>query len=242
VRAQARHQLKQDRFSKVTFEAAERTVDWSAAHKSKLIIVSLIAVVVLAVVFGGWFYISQQDEKASLELGQGVRTLSTSLRPSGTPAQPDFPTFASAQERATQAHKQFQAVIDQYPHTRSAEFAHYFLGLTDEDLGDSASAVRELKPVADGHNGEVASLAKLALASVYRSQQNDKGAIDLYNALIAKPTTTVSKAAAQMELAATYQAEAQVQQARTVYQQIQKENPANTAAGQLAAEKLQSLK
>jgi predicted negative regulator of RcsB-dependent stress response len=242
VRAETRHQLKQDRFSKATFEAAGRTVDWSVEHKSKVIMAVVIAAVIAVAVVGGWYYINQQDQKASLEMSQAVRTLSTPLRSPGTPAQEGFPTFPSAQERATQAHKQFQSIVEHYPHTRSAEFAHYFLGLTSADLGDNASAVRELQSVAITHNSDLAALAKFALAAVYRNQHNGKGAMDLYNNLITKPTATVSKAAAQVELAATYESDGQPAEARRIYQQLQKENPSNTAAGQLAAEKLQALK
>ena len=37
MRAETRHQMKQDRFSKATFEAAEKTIHWSQEHQSKLI-------------------------------------------------------------------------------------------------------------------------------------------------------------------------------------------------------------
>jgi len=242
VRAEVRHQLKQDRFSKVTFEAAGRTFDWSVAHKNKLIIFSIVALVLLAAVIGGWFYLSQQDQKASLQLGQALRTLNTPLRSPGTPAEPDLPSFTSSTERGTQARRQFQAIVENYPHTRSAEFARYFLGLTAADLGDNSAAVHELQSVASSRNDDLAGLAKFALASVYRNQHNDKGAMDLYNTLISRPTTTVSKAAAQLELAATYEADGQPREARRVYQQVQKDNPANSAAAQLATEKLRALK
>ena len=242
MRAEVRHQLKQDRFSKVTFEAAGRTVDWSIEHKNKLIVFSAAVAVLLAVLVGGWFYLSQQDQKASLELGQGLRTLNTPLRQPGTPAEPDQPTFTSSAERATQARKQFQAIVQNYPHTRSAEFARYFLGLTEADLGDNTAAARELQSVAMSHNADLSGLAKFGLAAVYRNQHNDKGAMDLYNTLISKPPATVSKAAAQVELAATYEADGQPREARRIYQQMQKENPANSAPAQLATEKLQALK
>jgi TolA-binding protein len=170
-----------------------------------------------------------------------VRTLDTSVRPAGAPAEPDFPSFASAKERATQAHKQFQAIVDGYPHTRTAEFARYFLGLTSSQLGDNATAERDLKDVASSHNDDLAALAKMALATVYRNTKRTKDAIDLYTALIAKPTRSVGKATAQMELADTYKSSQQPAEAKRIYEQMQKENPASEVA-QFATQKLQELK
>ena len=101
MRAETRHQLKQDRFSQATFGAAEATAHWTVEHKSKLIVGGVALVVVLAAAFGGWYYLNQQDQKASIQLNQAVRTLDTSVRPAGSPAEADFPSFASAKERAT---------------------------------------------------------------------------------------------------------------------------------------------
>ena len=241
MRAETRHQLKQDRFSRVTIDAAERTADWSVEHKNKLIVAAIIVLVVVGVAVGAWYYLGQQDQKASLDMSVAVRTLNTPVRPPNMPAQPEAPSFASVAERATTAHKQFQAIIDKYPHTHSAEFAHYFLGLTSADLGDNATAEREFQKVISSASSDVAALAKMALASVYRNTGRNKQAIDLYKELAAKPTTTVGKAAAQMELAATYQSDNQPLEAKRIYETIQKENPA-TEAGQLASSKLQQLK
>jgi predicted negative regulator of RcsB-dependent stress response len=174
-------------------------------------------------------------------LNQAVRTLDTQLRPPGTPADADVPSFTSAKERTTEAHKQFQVIADQYAHTRTAEFARYFLGLTSSQLGDNAAAERDLKSVASGHNEDLAALAKLALASVYRDTNRTKDAIDLYNQLMAKPTRSVGKVTAQMELAETYLSTQQPVEAKRVYEQIQKENPA-TEVAQFASQKLQDLK
>ena len=241
MRAETRHRLKEDRFSLATMGAAEATVHWTEEHKSKLIIGGLALAVVLAAAFGGWYYLNQQDLKASVLLNQAVRTMDTQLRPAGTPAEPEFPTFASAKERTTEAQKQFRSIVDQYPHTRTAEFARYFLGLTSSQLGDNASAGRDLTAVASTHNEDLAALANLALAAVYRDTNRTKDATDLYNQLIAKPTRSVGKTTAQMELAETYVSTQQPAEAKRVYEQIQKENPASEVA-QFATQKLQELK
>ncbi len=241
MRAETRHQLKQDAFSRVTIDAAEKTAHWTVEHRSTVIISVVAAVVVLAAVIGGWYYLSAQDEKASAELAVAVRTMDTQLRPAGAPEQPDFPTFTSSKERAQAAQKQFQAIVDKYPHTRSADMAHYFLGVTAATLSDNAAAERNFKEVASVGNREVASVAKSALASLYAQTSRVKDAVALCQELINKPTASLSKVSAQLQLAEIYQNSNQPLDAKRLYEQVKKENP-STEAGQIATEKLTALK
>jgi len=241
VRAETRHQLKQDAFSRVTIDAAEKTAHWTVEHRSTLLISAVAVVVVLAAVVGGYFYLSAQDEKASFDLSQAVRTMETPLRPAGTPEQPDFPTFTSAKERAQAAQKQFQAIVDKYPHTRTADMAHYFLGVTAATLSDNTAAERNFKEVISSGNREVSAVAKSALASLYGQTNRVKEAAALYQELISKPTTSVSKVSAQLQLAELYQSSNQPLEAKRIYEQIKKENP-GAEAGQLATQKLTEIK
>jgi TolA-binding protein len=241
VRAETRHQLKTDRFSRATIDAAERTAHWSVEHKNKLVIAVVIVLVIAGAAAGSWYYVSQQDQKASLDLGQAVRTMDTPVRPPNMPAQPEEPSFTSTTERATAARKQFQAIVDNYPHTHSAEFARYFLGVTSADIGDNSSAERDLQQVVSSASSDVAALAKMALASVYRNTGRSKQAEELYKQLAAKPTSTVGKTTAQIELAETYKMDNQPLEAKRIYETVQKENPGSEVA-QLASSKLQELK
>jgi TolA-binding protein len=241
VRAQTRHQLKQDAFSRVTLDAAERTADWSAEHRSALIIGAVVVVVVLGLGIGGWYYLSAQNEKASFDLSQAIRTLDTPLRQAGAPEQPDFPTFTSVKERSEAAQKQFQAIVDKYPHTRTADMAHYFLGVTATNLGNNAEAERNFKDVISSGNHEISAVAKSALASLYAQTNRTKEAIALFQELINKPTASVSKVTAQLQLAEVYQNSNQPLDAKKLYEQVKKDNPGNEA-GQLATQKLAELK
>jgi TolA-binding protein len=241
VRAETRHQLKQDAFSRVTIGAAEKTAHWSVEHKRTLTIAIVAVVVVAALGVGGWYYLSAQNEKASLDMTQAIRTLQAQLRPAGTPEQPGVPSFTSSKERAEAAKKQFQAIIDKYPHTRSADTARYFLGVTSATEGDNAGAENDFKAVASAGNKELASIAKLALADLYGNTNRTKDAAALYQDLINKPTTSVSKVTAQLQLAELYQGSNQPLDAKRLYEQIKKDNP-STEAGQLATQKLAELK
>jgi len=241
VRAETRHQLKQDAFSRVTIGAAEKTAHWSVEHRNTLAIAGLAVVVIAAAVLGGWYYLSAQDEKASFELAQAVRTLDTPIRPAGVPAQPDSPSFASAKERAETGKKQFQTIVDKYPHTRTADMARYFLGVTSETAGDNAAAENNFKAVVSSGNKEMASMAKLALAALYGNTKRTKDAEALYQQLISQPTLSVGKVTAQLQLADLYRSSNQPLDAKRLYEQIKKDNPGPEAV-QVATRKLAELK
>ena len=241
MRAETRHQLKQDAFSRVTIGAAEKTAHWTVEHRSTLIVSAVAVIVVAAAIIGGYFYLSAQDEKASFDLSQAVRTMDTPLRPAGTPEQPDFPSFTSSKERATAAQKQFQAIVGKYPHTRTADMARYFLGVSAANLNDNAAAERDFKEVASNGNRQVAAVAKSALASLYGQTNRVKEAVALYQELISKPTASVSKVSAQLQLAELYKSSNQPLEAKRIYEQVKKENP-GVEAGQLATQRLAELK
>ncbi len=241
MRAETRHQLKQDRFSKVTFEAAGNAAHWSVEHQSKLIAAVIAVIVIGGIAFGGWYYLNSQDKKASAEFSTAVRTWETPLRPAGVPPQPGTDSFPSAQERATAGRKQFQAIVDKYPRTHTADMARYFVGLASAQLGDNAAAERSLQEAARSSHADLAALGKFALASVYRAENKDAQAIDLYRQLMDKPTLVVSKATAQLELASFYESRQKPDEAKKIYEQVQKENPATDAAS-LAQRRTAALK
>jgi hypothetical protein len=109
-------------------------------------------------------------------------------------------------------------------------------GMAAMDAGDKAAAEQALKDVAGSSDKSVAALAKMALASLYRSTNRQVEASKLYKDLQDHPTDTVSKVQAQLEMAEMYEA-SDPQQAASLYQQIQKENPTGIA-GQIATGKL----
>lgn len=247
MRAETRRQLKQDKFSRTTIQLAEQSVHWSAEHKTKLIAGAAVVAAIAALVFGSWYYADQQDNKASVDFSNAVQVLGAPVRPAGMPAQPGFASYASAKERAADAHKKFQDIINNYPHSNAAKFARYFLGVTSADMGDYAAAERDLKAAASERkyfvlpDKNLSSLARLALASVYVNNGRTKDAIEIYKDLAQNPTDTVAKSTAEIGLAEAYQAAGMSAEAKQLYERIQKESPSG-AAGQIAAERLQAMK
>jgi tetratricopeptide (TPR) repeat protein len=146
-------------------------------------------------------------------------------------------SYASSAERAKAANADFTRVANKYSFTRNGRIARYFAGITLHDMGDNAAAEKQLQDVAGSRDKEVASLAKLALASIDQDAGKTQQAIDLYKSLIAKPTTSVGVTTAQFELANLYEANHQPLEARKLYEQMQKADPSGPV-GQLAAQKL----
>ena len=87
-----------------------------------------------------------------------------------------------------------------------------------------------MQEAANSSNSDLSALGKFALAALYREENKGPQAVDLYKKLIEKPTLVVSKATAQLELAGYYETQGKPDEAKKIYDQVQKENPATEAA------------
>ena len=236
MRSYTRHQLKQDAFTTSTAD----TISWAVEHRAKVVAAIVIVVVVLAAVGGGWAYISYRDQQASSQLAQAIEKYNAPIRPAGMPASADVLSFGSTKERAQTTNADFTRIADKYSFTQSSAVARYFAGVTYSDLGDTSNAEKDLQEVAGGRYPEIANLAKLALAGIYQNTNHNSQAVDMYKQLIDHPTASVGKATAQFMLASLYESMAQTDEARHIYQQMQKESPA-AMSSQLATQRLQAL-
>jgi predicted negative regulator of RcsB-dependent stress response len=147
--------------------------------------------------------------------------------------------FATSSERSKAANQQFVAVAQQYGWLPQGAKAHYFAGVTYAELGQNGPAETELKAAADSWNRNLSNLAKLALAGLYHQTNRDAQAIELYNAIAAKPSTTVTAGVAQLDLADLYAAEGKKDQARALWAKV-KDSDKDGAAGSIASQKLSS--
>ena len=237
MRSYTRHQLKQDSFRTSTTE----TISWAVENRSKVTAAVVAVVVILALVIGGWAFVNYRDQQARSELASAIQKYDAPIVPAGTPATPGMLSYGSSQERAKAANAEFTHIADKYTFTQSSRVARYFQGVTLHDMGDNAGAEKALNDVADSRYKEIASLAKLALASIYHDTNRDPQAIAIYKQLADHPTASVGKNTAQFLLASLYEEVHQPDEARKLYQQMQKESPSSPVA-QMASQRLQALK
>ena len=236
MRSSTRHQLKTDEFRATTVE----TLSWAAENRSTMITAGIAVAVILAVIIGGWAYINYRNQQARGQLASAIEKYNAPLLPSGQPPIPGQLTYASAAERAKAANADFTQLADKYSLTQSGHIARYFEGITLRDLGDNAGAEKQLQQVASGWDKSMAGMAKLALANLYGDTNQASKAIDLYKQLIDHPSDAVGKWTAQFQLAELYTANNQPQDARKLYEELQKESP-TSPVGQMATQRLRAL-
>ena len=196
-------------------------------------VISAAAVLILCIV--ALIYWSWSSTKADSALGAALDTYDAPLAQPGAPSENGI--YATASERSKAANQQFLAVAHQYGWLPEGGKAHYFAGITDQELGQTGAAEAELKIAAGAWDRNLGNLAKLALAGLYHQTGRDAQAIDLYNAVAAKPSETVSAGVAQLDLADLYAATGKQDQARALWAKV-KDADKDGAAGQLATQKL----
>jgi tetratricopeptide (TPR) repeat protein len=233
VDQQTKAALKQDHFVTTTSHGLE----WASENRRSVIVTTSLLLLAIIVVVGGFVLYSNRSEKASTAFGAAMQTYQTPLAQAGQAVPPGVKTFPSSTERAKQANAEFLSVANQYGLTPAGKLSLYFAGLTSMEAGQNGSAEDELKKVASGWNGDLAALAKLSLAQLYRQTGRDPQAIDLYNQLDAKPTSTVPAGLAKLQLAELYEAEGKTADAKKIYAALKDKDPKGPV-GVEAAKKL----
>jgi tetratricopeptide (TPR) repeat protein len=231
VDTRTRHALKKDSFA----QATASSVSWLTGHRSGVVRWTVIGVVAAVVIIGGLIFWNVKSAAADSALGAALDTYNTPLAQPGAP--PETGVYPSAAERSKAANKQFVDAVQKYGWLPQGAKAHYFAGITDQELGQTASAEAELKKAAGSWDRNLSNLAKLALAGIYHQTARDQQAIDLYNELIAKPSETVQAGVAQLDLADLYAEAGKLDQARALWAKV-KDADKEGAAGSIAAQKL----
>ena len=210
-------------------------MSWLSGHRSGVLRWVISGVVVLVLAAGAVVFWNLQTAAADKALGAALDLYSTPLAQPGAP--PEKNVYNNASDRAKEANREFVAVAKDFGWLPEGSKAHYFAGVTYQELGQTGSAESELKTAAGSLDRNLANLAKLALAGLYHQTGRDAQAIDLYNGLAAKPSITVPSGVAQLDLADLYAAAGKQDQARALWAKV-KDADKDGMAGSLAAQKL----
>jgi TolA-binding protein len=157
-----RHHLKENELVQLATNARE-----AVEARKNLIVPVTIAVVVIAVLAGGYLaWRARVEGRAHTLLAEALVVGEARIGPPAATGQPlTGLSFNTVREKHQAELTKFKIVADEYPSTDAGLFARYREGTTFMALGTPASAVQSYQQVIDrGGSGLYAQMARLGLA------------------------------------------------------------------------------
>ena len=189
--------------------------------KGRNILYGLAALAVLLVIVSLFFVWNRRSNNAAqAALGDAIETSQAQVTDSPLPAGVTGDVFKTEKERAEAAIVKFQSVIDNYGGAY-AEKARYFIAV-NRVVVDKEAGIKELQELSGG-TGEVAEMAKFALAQVYASDGKYGEAEKLYSELAKLDDLVISSETVRFELAQAFEKQDKKKEAADLYFQIAKE-------------------
>ncbi len=189
-----RKDLKTDKFA----EEVAHSVDFISHHRPQALRYGLIALAVIVVAFGAYFYMRYQRGVRQDVLREAMLIFDSNIAPSAPEGLKAFPT---SEEKDKAMQKAFSNLADKYSGTMEGEIGRYMLGVTAVDKGKLDEAAKHFDQVANSSQKDYGALARLALAQIYVSQGKDQEAEKTLQYVVDHPSVMVSKEQAQIELA-----------------------------------------
>ncbi|MGH9865573.1 MAG: tetratricopeptide repeat protein, partial [Candidatus Acidiferrales bacterium] len=211
----SRQELKTDQVQEALSHSAEAVL----SHKTALIYVVIVALIVAAGVFGWEFYSQRQSVKAAAGFGNAMQIFQAPTLAAGQAPQPNEISYSDSAKKYQDALKKFQDVANQYPRAHAGQLADYYSALCLERLNQDAQAITRLSKIQNSSNHDFAAMARFELAQIYdRAGQADQ-AVQLYNELMKNPSVLAPKPMVMLALAEHYRRSDPVQAAR-IFNQI----------------------
>jgi len=232
----SRKELKQDRIR----ESIEQGAEAVYSH-SQVAAAAVAAVLVVVLGYGGWkLYTDRQTLQASAALDEAMKIYNAPIRTGSEPVDAGEITYTDTRKRSEEAQQKFATVANKYPSTNPGKLARYYQALTLLDLDQQNQSIEELKKLVGGRDKELSAMAQYQLASVYaRSGKIDEAAKN-YRAVADSKSVLVPRPLVLLELADLLR-QSNPAEATSIYQQVKKDYPTNSAISERADRGLELL-
>lgn len=220
----SRRELKKDEVRDTLAHGAEAVL----SHQTSTIVLVVVALLVAALVYGWRMYTQTHAANAESKFNSAMEIFQAPVGPPQTPGQL---TYANEDKKFAEAEQAFSKINQEYGRTRAGHLAAYYAALSDEKLGNNASAAKWLDGLVDSKDADVASMAKFELAGLETRQGKTDQAIELYRQLLTQTSILVPKPEVMLALANCYSAK-DPSQAAKLYGQIKTDYPDTPIADQ----------
>ncbi len=212
--------------------------EWFLQNQKRIASIGGMAALAAAVVIGGYAFVTNRQNRASSAFALALAAYHAPVVANAPTNNSSLLFYKTDSEKFQDAAKKFYDVASRYSWSSPGRFARYYAALCQRDVGNAAEAEKELKSLVGGRDAELASLAKMALAGIYVQAGRNDEAEKLFREIEDHPTNLVPKATAALARAELY-SKTKPTEAKALYQQIQKDNPA-MAAGDEASKQIEN--
>lgn len=189
-----RKDLKGDKFAEEVFDIFE----WVSKHKTEVMRYGGVAVAVAVIALGVVLYNRSQADSREEALAQAIQIEDGTVGPNAQPSAMHYDTPA---EKDTARVKAYTDLATKYSGTQEGAFGSFALASDAVEKGNLAEAEKRYRAVADAGPKAYAALARISLARVLVAEGKATDAQKILQDSVNNPALTVSKEAAQLDLA-----------------------------------------
>lgn len=186
--------LKTDKFA----QEVSQGWDWVAEHQTEVMRYGAIALVVIALAVGIFYYNRHQTVVREDALADALHIDDATV--GGNPS-PGMLSYATQPEKDQARTKAFSDIATKYHGTQEGAIAAFYLASDVADKGNLVDAEKRYLDIIDSAPKDYAAMARLSLAQVYAGEGKMADAEKVLRYAIAHPTPTASKDAATIALA-----------------------------------------
>jgi predicted negative regulator of RcsB-dependent stress response len=181
----------------------ERLTESAMTRKNEILIGAIIVLALVGAFFGWRYYSTSRNAAAQKELSNVIVAFHE--------AKPEKERFEKTIVAA-------QKTMADFPSSSSATLAQYYLALSQDGLGDTPNAIKNLEEVIGRGDSDKKAVAQFALAGVYKRHGELQKAIDVLKQLEASGGYT--KSAVAYELGSVAEAANQKDAAQAAYSKV----------------------
>ncbi len=222
------------------------TSHWAVENLNYLVGALVVVAVAIAIGIGWQYYSSSRDTEMQSEFADALEMYHAPVGPE-QPTDPNQPQvkpkyrYDTATDKYEKALARFQEVSAHYSGSRIGELSQYYTALSENELGRTDEAKKELNDLAQSSSyPAVSNLARNTLAQIAFGDKDFDQAISLYNEILGTPSDNFPRSVIMLRVAEATEATGNLQEALEQYRKITAEFPGSSSATE-AAGKIQRI-
>jgi tetratricopeptide (TPR) repeat protein len=179
---------------------ADKLADRVAGRGRQILYGLVVLILLVAAAYGVVRWRNKHSGEAEAAMGRAITINGAEISPAPAAGSRD-PVFSTQQERSQKAIEEFEKIATKYGEPYRSQ-ARYFIA-TNKLVTDRVQGETELQGISQG-TGEVATLAKFALAQAKEADGNLDEAARLYGEIAKQGSAIVTPETANLRLASVY--------------------------------------